>query len=408
MLAESIPIRVVDEGAFIHYPIGPDDLRRLMLRLPGEALEGLEFIELGLGIELIRELREANSRLGPDPYAGRDSWEVLPGIYQPAYCGPWDDGPLAAYREQERGIYLFALVYGDEPPHRPIWEFYLRLELFLGFIHALARHRDYVMGAGEKGDPGEPGRGRIAATEAEWRMEYLVPFLQETFPSEVHRLQAWMQEHGGFAIPLAVLAGEPPPEWRKKGVRLANGNFTVMAALNGLIGDVLKSDDPLNTRVQFARNLHYVEFYPEALQILEDLLAGHPDNLEAVLLKADIYVHQEEYQSARPLLEWALEREPVNRDALEDLARAHLGLREWTDLAVVTTRLLDLASPRLIPRCNALLDRSRAWLEMGCPEKAAADLDAVEAAVPAKYRRQRHVYRRLDQLRAEIGADPWN
>ncbi|TMA59646.1 MAG: hypothetical protein E6J80_03400, partial [Deltaproteobacteria bacterium] len=48
---ESIPIRTLDEGEFIHYPATVDDIRNVMRLLPKGVVDGLGSIEFCLGAE---------------------------------------------------------------------------------------------------------------------------------------------------------------------------------------------------------------------------------------------------------------------------------------------------------------------------------------------------------------------
>src|SRR6185436_4288863 len=46
LATDEIPIEVVDEGPWIHYPAAPDDLRAVLARLPAGVLDGLGGIRL--------------------------------------------------------------------------------------------------------------------------------------------------------------------------------------------------------------------------------------------------------------------------------------------------------------------------------------------------------------------------
>ncbi len=52
---ESIPIRVLDAGPFVHYPAGVEDVRAVLRLLPPGTLDGLTAIRLCLGKEYQRE-----------------------------------------------------------------------------------------------------------------------------------------------------------------------------------------------------------------------------------------------------------------------------------------------------------------------------------------------------------------
>src|SRR5262249_39613447 len=102
---EAVPVRIIEQGSWIHYPASPDDLRAVMRRLPAGVLTGLSGIQLCLGSKkqergLSHKERVREER---DPWVGRVSYEILPGVFAGRYLGTWFHPPTR--------IDLYAYVY---------------------------------------------------------------------------------------------------------------------------------------------------------------------------------------------------------------------------------------------------------------------------------------------------------
>src|SRR5437867_10845050 len=76
-----------------------------------------------------------DSRL--DPYYGRPSIEIAPGVYEPVLLG--------LYRPLPALICLFAYVVGPEVVLSPRQKLMLKLEMLDTLVHELAHHQDRMM-----------------------------------------------------------------------------------------------------------------------------------------------------------------------------------------------------------------------------------------------------------------------
>jgi tetratricopeptide (TPR) repeat protein len=369
---DSIPIHIVDSSPYIHYPAGPEDLRELMHRLPASLTHGLRYVELCLGkLPQEEEKNQYPWDEDPlrDPYTGRLSNEHIPGVYNGHYLG--------IYHGNVAGIQLFGYVYSPDLPHRQIMELYLRLKMLMVFVHELGHHFDQAS---------RVARGRWLADNKEkveiyaegvtykWAGEYVVPYLEQKYKTEVDELKAWILEHGGGAVPLVLLAGDPR-NTAPKGLICVS--FDVAMAFESLVEAVMKNEDPVSTQVQFAREIHYAEEYELPLAILKTVLAKHPENVEAITLKGEIFIHQQKYDKAMEQTETALKLEPENIKALEVLADGYEGLARWELLETTVNRLLELYTTKEQKKryWSELIQRARARIGQSNYEGARADLD---------------------------------
>ena len=325
---DAIPIRIVDSSPYVHYPAGPDDLRELLRRMPASLTDGLKVVELCLGKESQEVTEEDPWWANPirDPYTSRLGYELLAGVYK-GDC-------LGIYYQNCGMIRLFAWVYAPEIPYRRIIEFYLRLRMLMTFVHELGHHFDNTSRVARgRWRADDDDKVEIYAEEVEhnWVQEYVVPYLEQRYSGELAEMQTWMIEHAGVAVPLALLAGDPRSTG-PGGTILTNSLFDVAGAFRDFVSAVIKNEDPIKTRIEFARNIHYSDEYELPLAILKTVLDKDPANIEAIVLKSDIFIHQEKFELARQQAEAALRLEPENADALEVLADAFEGLKLWEAL----------------------------------------------------------------------------
>jgi hypothetical protein len=366
---DSIPIRIIDSSPYIHYPAGSDDLRELMRRLPASMTDGLRYVELCLG-KLSQEEMQTQYPWDKDPlrdpYTGRLSNEHMPGVYN-GDC-------LGIYHGNVAGIQLFGYVYSPDMPYRQILELYLRLKMLMVFVHELGHHFDQTS---------RVARGRWLADDKEkveiyaesvahkWAGEYVVPYLEQKYKIEVDALSTWILEHGGIAVPLAVLAGDPRNTAPKGLIRVL---FDIAMAFESLFEAVLKNEDPIATQIQFAREIHYAEEYELPLAILKTVLEKYPENVEAIILKGEIFVHQEKYDEAIKQAEAALRLKPENVDAIEVQADAYEGLAQWDTVEALANHLMQYHKGKGW-YYSALMQRIRARIGQHNYTGIRADLD---------------------------------
>jgi len=351
----SVPIRVLDEGPSLHYPASPEDIRRVLALLPPGTLDGLAAVELWLGANAQSRLKDDwRCPLEPDPLTRRLGFTLIPGVFSGRVLGQ--------YAPHLRRIYLMGYVYADDLPERPLWELYLRLLMLSTLMHELGHHYDWMnrrqRGRWCGGDP-EKNEAYAERRQHEWVQQYVVPYLQEAYPDETAALEAWIRRHGGVSISLGMLAGseEAPGE-----VSAVRAFFHIQSALWDLAGAVYEGEAGADTRVGFARELHYGQYYAEALASLDQVLAEAPTHPEALTLVADIYEHQDRFDEAleamEPLCgderywwEWLIQRR----------ARAHLWLGATTEFEAALAEL-EAMPGRTAVRAAARLRKEQAEL----------------------------------------------
>jgi hypothetical protein len=185
---DAIPIRVLDEGEFVHYPASPDDLRAVMRALPPGTLDGLASVDLSLGAS--DQPRPGSIKgLEGDPFTGRPGREHPSGIFSGDH--------LAGYKRGRIGVYAF--VYDRTHPSRTVWEVALRADMLESLVHEVAHHDDRTR---------RFARGRwimarkvvneryARRLENEWADQYVLPYVREQYPEEVDALRGWLTEQG--------------------------------------------------------------------------------------------------------------------------------------------------------------------------------------------------------------------
>lgn len=356
--ADDIPIRVSDEGEFIHYSASIDDIREVIRRLPAGVMDGITSIELCLGINHQRRMIE--SYMTADPLTGRIGHEILPGVYTGACLGVY-------YRNRPQ-ISMFAHVYEPSLPNRDVWEIILRLAMLSTFVHEAAHHFDATMRTGSRWRRDNPDHVEIYAQHAQydWVPKYVIPYLEEQYPEQVRRFQEWVGHYGGAEMPLRCLVDEP--DWLVNGKLYAPMSriFRIWGALSRLARDVTDDVALIRMRLGFAFDLHCSEIYDVPLEIIESVLGEYPDDVEALTLKADIFIHQERYDEAEPLLRKVFSIDGDDQKAWRHLADLHKCKKEWSELLSVANHILNtMCEYDDYDTLNALEKSARAYLELG-------------------------------------------
>lgn len=356
--ADDIPIRVSDEGEFIHYSASIDDIREIIKRLPVGVLDGITSIELCLGINHQRGIIE--SYMTADPLTGRVGHEMLPGVYTGACLGVY-------YRNRPK-ISVFAHVFDPSLPNRDVWEIILRLGMLSTFVHEAAHHFDATMRTDSRWRWDNPDRVEVYAqrTEYDWVPMYVIPYLEERYPEQVRRFQEWIRYYGGAEIPLKYLVDEP--NWLEKGKLYIPMSrlFGISDAISSLARDAANDVELIRMRLGFAFDLHCSENYDIPLEIIERVLREYPDDVEALTLKADIFIHQERYDEAEPLLYKAISIDGDDPEAWRHLANLHKFKKEWSELLLVANHILDtMCEYEDYDTLNALENSARAYMELG-------------------------------------------
>jgi tetratricopeptide (TPR) repeat protein len=366
-LTDLIPIHVIGRGPYIHHPANETDLRNVMRALPKGVLDGLSEIELRLEASSRKPKGEA------DPFTGRLGFEMLPGMYSSHVYGVYNhDGKIA----------LSAYVYDPAIPNCDALELYLRLRALSTFVHEVAHRFDQTSRIARgrwRMDDREKNEVYAEDFEHQWTQTIVVPYLERAYPHQVEALQAWVQFHGGVRVELIDLL-EHGRAASKAEHKALSSFFSGRRAFEGLVENVAGRLSRNETRIDYARSLHYAELYDLALEALDGVLLESPNEpdafvlealvLEALVLKADIKVHQREFGAARRLADAALREDSIHLDALIVLCDALEGLRDWSKLHSVALRTCNHDELLAYQLRDALLHLAQANLELGHHETA--------------------------------------
>ncbi len=329
---EAIPIRVQKSVPHLHYPLGEEELRGLLARLPAAATEGISRIELSLAKEFLEESCEDPEETDRDPFTGRLSGEVFPGVYTGTVLG--------TYSPNSGRIDLHAYVYDAARVSRlplPADAFagYLRLHAMKTFIHEVAHHHDRLV---------RVGRGRWLADdpsllekyaermEYEWTREMGLPWLEERFPDETRALMDWVEEFGGSRVPLAFFAGDPRITMPDALGRLI---CSTSVGFESFVREITRIDarqaSP-RTWLFFAWEVYHSGEYELCLQVLDRVILQAPELIEAQSCKAETLFHLERLDEAFELAGDLIGCDARNSDAWEVRADVLEARKEWEKL----------------------------------------------------------------------------
>lgn len=384
-----IPINILETGVYIHYPAGVTDLRNVMRALPKGVLDGLTRIELRL--EADPESREGE----PDPLVGRHGCKTLPGVYSADVIGTcFFDGRIT----------LSAYVYNSDLPNREVLELYLRLRMLSTFMHEVAHRFDWTARRSRgrwRMDDSQKNELYAEDFEHQWTQTIIVPYLERAYPHQVEALQALVQFYGGVRVELVDLL-EHGRSTSKAEHKAFSSFFSGRQAFKDLLENMASGLSRNETRIDYARALHYAELYDLALEALDGVLLESPTELEALVLKADIKVHQREFVIARRLAEAALREEATHLDALIVLSDALEGLQAWSALRSIALRTCNHDGLLAYQFRDALLHLAHANLELG--NHAAVQENIIELDGLETPRRRTLNCRKLAWIKTELAA----
>lgn len=388
---DDIPIRLLDEGKYLHYPAGVEDLRSIMRRLPAGVTDGLVSIDLWLGKDAQEESDEDGppaDLYDPDPFTGRRGDNLWQEIFHGRVLG--------SYSSQTQRIHLMAYVYDPVLPDREMWELYLRCWMLSTFVHEVAHHYDNIartargrwMMSNEK-------KNEIYAerNQHRWGQQYVIPYLEKAYPQQVQTLRAWGSKHVGIPLSLSLIAEDPRATENPE-----VGYFSVHSAVASLVQNLRAHKGRIYTRLWFAEELHWATAYPEALGIIDAVLAEYPNQLSALTLQADIYHHQKRYEDARRVAESVIVLNANYRKAWLVLADAYESLEDWSRLLATASHAMTLYEDNLVYWIDLSEARARAHLHLGQFEEFEADL--------ARHPRPESTFaqRRIAELRQEAAT----
>lgn len=162
----------------------------------------------------------------------------------------------------------------------------------------------------------------------------------ETYPDEYNALLDWLEKYGGVRFSLEKLAGES--KGRKIGDRVRHV-FSASAAVEDLLKNIIKGVNEHDAMLEFAKDLHYGDYYEECLEALNTMLKVNPKDSEALGVIADTYIHLEEYIKAEETAKECLLIDNTNTDALKVLCDVKQNTRDWKGLSEISMLGIEAA-----------------------------------------------------------------
>jgi tetratricopeptide (TPR) repeat protein len=324
----TIEIKVLDEGQYIHFPASKDDLLGVIRRLPHNIVSGIHSITLCLGKEYQEDKADNFCEETRDPFTARICADEEGPIFTPPTLGTYYTGTCK--------IFIYAYVYDREELKLDIIEPYLRLQMLSTLVHEIAHHEDNIV---------RTSRGRWLGfndwksedyaefQQMNWSETAIIPYLMDTYPKEYHALSNWIEEHGGVRFSLAKLAGESKGRRIGDKVKLV---FSASSAVMDLFKNVVSGMSDRDSMLEFAKDLHYGDYYEECLKSLDAILIKNPEDSEALGVKSDTYIHQEEYIKAENTAKECLFIDHDNTDALEALCDVKQHMKDWKGLKEIS------------------------------------------------------------------------
>ena len=324
----TIEIKVLDEGEYIHYPACKEDLLGVIRRLPHNVASGIHSITLCLGKEYQEGKVDNSNEETRDPFTARICTNEEGPIFIPPTLGTYYTGTCK--------IFIYAYVYDREELKLNIIEPYFRWQMLSTLVHEIAHHEDNIL---------RTSRGRWLGFN-DWKCEEYAEFqqmnwfetavtayLQDTYKEEYNALFNWIHKHGGVRFSLAELADESKGRKIDDKVKIV---FSESYAVMDLFRNVFRGMSDRDAMLEFAKDLHYEEYYEVCLESLDTILLNNPNDQEALGLKADTYIHQEEYIKAEDTAKKCLLIENDNIYALKALCHVKKHMKDWIGLKEIS------------------------------------------------------------------------
>lgn len=389
MPAATIPIHVRDESDFVRYPAGAEDIRSVLRALPQGVTDGLTTIELCLGERNRSRQREEEWTAPPelDPHVGRPGYEILPGIFAGSVLGTYYPG--------QNKLRIYAYVCGPDALDPIPVGFYLRMCMLMTLVHEVAHHYDFFSRTARgRWLADAPDKVEIYAerVQHDWFTKYVVPCLMRDYLDQWQAFNRWVQEKVGLELPAEVLLGDPRTTAKGNGIVL-RALFDTGQAFQELLTTVQQGGDLQKARLDFARDLHYAEHYEPALLIIDLLMRADRDNVDALVLQADIFNHMGRYEEALSISKQVLQREPCWTAALETQVDAWMGLGEYHKGIQGIDKLVGIIGdePREVVRWQ--IEKTEALIEVGRYTEAETLLASIEELVAGRRLWQRRIGR---------------
>ena len=353
-----IPIETHHASHHIHHSASAEDLRAVLSLLPPPAIAGISSIKLILGKEYLDERRSEDDG-DPDPFTGRISHQLLPGVYAGACFG--------TYHPSSGRVTLHAHVYDADklPFDQRACELYLRFHALKTFVHEVAHHHDQthrIRRGRWLADRKENSEWYAEKMEHEWTKDVVLPYLEKAYASDVRGLLDFIEHQGGWRPDFKFFLGDPRTTRRDGLIRISADTAT---AFESWVEDFPKYANLAESRLAFAWALHYSDEYEICLQILDRLLVENPVFKAALTCKADTLIHLDREDEAFAIADQLLADDAENTDAWEIRGDALQCRRDWKGLLDNCDNWLAVVPENSKHRLPALRQRAIAYCALG-------------------------------------------
>lgn len=372
--ADTIPVLVEPERRTLVHPVGVDDVRALLRRLPRGTLDGLTEIRLCVGLRRLRAMRRSSDEADE---MGRPVFERLPGVFAPPILG--------TYFPERRRIEIYAHAVTDPQAFalvRPL----VRAWGLATLAHEIGHHEDLVARTKRdrwRGDEESALEHYAERVEHAWGIEHVLTHVAEAHGAEVATLLDWIEHELGAPLPLATLVGDPRTTSRRGLQKLQWGAHHALATL--LRGE----GDRAQVRVAAATDLMIADEYDKALAVLDAVLEGDPWRVEARALRADVLQSAGREVEALALAEQVLQSVALEPRAIRVVLHGLLTARRWEDLLDLSTRSLQAPGLKRHEQRMRSLARARALLELGRWREMDETVDAILSGETSRFFRAR-------------------
>jgi len=366
-----VPLEVVTEDAraHVHHPLTEDDIRQLLERFPANVRSTVRRISLRVGLG--EATHDENPDKEVDGLIGRYGYELPGGIWAPLRYGQF----RYSRRIEPTDIELFAYVYDESTLRVPeVQGTILWLEQALTLAHEVAHAWDYsARTARDRWSMDEADREEEYANEMarEWSIAVACSYFTEAHPARVEAFNDWVSAHIGIPIPIERVVDDLD--------RAIWGVDKALLKVCSVWGEI----DQLDARVEVADELHYVNDWRPAIEILEKVLDLEPSHVRATALMGDIAAHQRTWNDAVEWTSKAVQLEPKDLEIKVARVEALTGAKQWTEAIGACDEAFQLVVDPADDSLSKLrLERARALMELGLFEAADGDLSAVNTDEP--------------------------
>jgi tetratricopeptide (TPR) repeat protein len=228
--------------------------------------------------------------------------------------------------------------------------------------------------------------------EHKWLSMFIIPYIEETYKKEVNALNDWILSNVGIKLPLSTLVGDPRKTLKNGFVKMT---YAVDEYFYDFVKEIYRGKGKNEARIDLATSFHYSDVYDTTLEIIETVLEIYPNNVKALILKADTFVHQGKCKEAEQIVREVLLIDKDEFEAWYILSDIFFEQAEWKKLLEVSEKALNL-SPENWYRDRITLYQVKAMIEVGDLYRAEEKLIGISNS------KRKMVIKKINELKEEI------